>query len=911
MTFLAPRVPLIALFVTLLSATGIQGEEATPVDADARSRRQRWYWDTVVNLHLDNHSLLLGRGKTAEHLADMYRDVPVEMIQVSAYGNRGDTITYQSEVLEHLEQQPTQGDWDTLATWGAAVRKLGKRFHIYINTRGMNVHKRWPRYMQQDAQGKGRGRGKGLYDACPRPAPDGDGYLETFLLPLLREIVEKYEPGGIWIDGDHARTRTCYCKNCRRAWREETGRSEPPTDPSDPDWPRWLALEQKRYDDYRKRMAEVIHQTRPETMYTSNHSWRKTYGTRFEKIDPRSAPPWVDSYSADLSHGNSIRETRLSSMLLSPEEETPYDIMHLVNRDQKISPGRVLQQGGMTFASGGAWLLWIGGGTAIKPHARSRARRCSEFAQARSEALGHTFSLNPVAVLSSETSWLEERIGGKEDYYDFQAANHAALALQDACYGVDLVNEHILRRRLDRYRVIVVPNQRKVASETLEALIDFAEQGGLVLVTGFGLADHDVDDFLGLRRIGIHGESAMLRRDGMKTRLDDFVEVSSTGAKVKLFLGPSHPLLLVRSLGKGKIAYFAGTEIPDLDYDGLLPFLMKKLRIGPMATIGGAKPQPHLVFAFREKEDRTVIHITDLTSRVGGKRVPAGRTDLIDDPNPLESITVRLPWPERPKRITVVPEETEVAWDWSDDRLDIHLQNMEVHAALILESSPKALPGFLSPELPLAKRFPWVHYDDLFTIKDGFERSDHGHAIDPLAAYQIRTGGKTRIRLVEENPADGRYCVQFIDSPDAPKAFYPYFSCRPKQLNRGTGHFAVDLRITEGATPALDFRTVENRRDYPAGPGLHFRDGQIIAVKKGPLCRYPENEWFNIDITFPLGSGKYDFVVRVPDAEPIIFHDLPCYSGADFQECGWIGITGNGKANASFFIDHLLVERID
>ena len=875
------------------------------------AERQDWYWDTVVNLHIDNHSLLIGQGKTAEELAAMYRDIPVDMIQVSAYGNRGDTITYQSDVLERLEQQPAQGDWDTLATWGAAVRKLDKRFHIYINTRGMNVHKLHPQYMQQNAKGEGRGHGKGLYDSCPRPAPDGDGYLEKFLLPLLREIVTKYKPGGVWVDGDHARTRTCYCKNCREAWRRKTGKAAPPTNPSAPDWPQWLALEQERYDAYRQRMAEVIHEANPMAMYTSNHSWRKTYGTRFDKIDPRCAPEWVDSYSADLSHGNSIRETRLSAMLLSPEEETPYDIMHLINQDQKISLGRVLQEGGITLASGGSWLLWLSGGTALDPDAQARVRLCAQFAQARKEALGRTLSWNPIAVLSSETSWRQERIGGKEGYYDFLAANHTALALQDAGYGVDLVNEHILQRRLDHYRVVVVPNQRQVAPATLAALSDFAQRGGRVLVTGCGLAAHDTTNWLGLRRAGEHGESALLRIHGSQTRLADFVEVEPAGAKVVAQLDESRPLLLTRRVGQGQIAYFAGTSIPYPDYDGLVPFLLSKLGIGPMVSLHGTKPHPHLAFAFRKKGDRAVIHVTDLTSRVRGKRVPVGQTDRIDDGKPVEQVTLHVPWPKQPEQIAVVPKETRLTWNWRDGLLEITLRNLNVHAALLLDPATPGLPGFLPPETPLAARFPWIHYEDLFTIADDFERSDHGHQINPLAAYQIRVAGKTKVRLTDKQPASGRYCVQFIDSPGAPQTYFPYFSCKPKGLDRGTGRFSVDMRIGAGAFPVLDFRTVENRREFPAGPCLHFRDGQIIATKHGPLCRFPHDQWFNIDVTFPLGSGSYELTVRLPGQEPKTFRNLPCHSGTDFQKCGWIGITGNGKAPASFFIDNLKVERID
>ena len=254
-------------------------------------------------------------------------------------------VTYPTRRLPDL-QNPNLDGFDTLGAWREAAKLSGKRFHVYLNTRGLRVHDRHPDWMQQDFEGTGSGRGPGLYDSCPRPAPDGDGYLEEILLPLLEEISRNYQPGRFWVDGDFARTRVCYCDRCREAWRRQTGMPVPPEDAQDPDWSDWLRLQQNRYDAYRQQMAETIHCENPAAMYTSNHSWRKTYVADFERIDPRDPPAFADSISADLSSGNSLRTTRLAAMLLSADQTTPRDIMHVINRDDEISLGRVLQQGG-------------------------------------------------------------------------------------------------------------------------------------------------------------------------------------------------------------------------------------------------------------------------------------------------------------------------------------------------------------------------------------------------------------------------------------------------------------------------------------------------------------------------------------------------------------------------------------
>lgn len=461
-----------SLTLTLALLCGLAtGAQATTTE------RNEWYWSSLVNLHIDNHGGLVGKGKTADEIAAELRKLPVDIVQVSAYGADGAKATYPSKLLPRDDLD----GWDTLGVWKAAAEKAGKRFHVYINTRGLTVTATHPDWVQRDAAGKGKGRNNGL-DTCARPSADGSGYLESLLLPLLEEIMSQYRPDGIWVDGDHARTRTCYCKHCQAAWHALTGKAEPPTDSTDPDWPRWLALEQERYDEYRRKMSEVIHRVHPQAFYTSNHSWKKATHI-FEKDDPRSAPDFADTISADLSHGQALWITRSKALFLSAEQNTPWDIMHLIYRPQEISRQRVLQQGAVTIAHGGSWFLWSPGGDPLAPDAFTRALECAQFVRDRAPALGRTTSINPIAVLLSETAWQEERVGGKAGFAGLAEAQHWAMMLEDACSGVDLLNETDLARPLGQYRLIVVPNQRAVSPATEKRLQQFASAGGKIVYT--------------------------------------------------------------------------------------------------------------------------------------------------------------------------------------------------------------------------------------------------------------------------------------------------------------------------------------------------------------------------------------------------------------------------------------------
>jgi len=691
-SFFAPALGAIMLGVILEAAPNHAVSLLESEAEVAAGGEGHWYWDSVVNLHIDNHSNPVGQGYSAEELAEMIRPIPVELVQVSAYGVPGHVVNYPTERLPNL-RNPNLAGFDTLGAWREAAKLSGKRFHVYINTRGLRIHERHPGWMQQDFEGRGKGRGRGFYNACPRPAPNGNGYLERILLPLLEEVSRTYQPGGFWIDGDFARTRLCYCDNCREAWRRQTGAPLPPQDAQDPDWSDWLGLQQDRFDAYRRQMAETIHRENPAAMYTSNHSWRKTYESDFERNDPRDPPAFADSISADLSHGNSLRSTRLAAMLLSADQTTPRDIMHEINNEDRVSLGRLLQQGGLTLSFGGPWFLWVRGSTIVKPEAQARARECAEFARAREEACGRSISRNPYAVLVSETTWLAQRLGQRPDgYHDFMASNDYALALQDAACGVDLVNESLLQQHADSYRFVIVPNQRELASGTVQTLERFVQAGGTVVMTGGSMRPEESEDsaashLLGLQRIGRYEEESELETGSGPIAVPSSWKVVIESAEVMASFADGRPALTSKGHSHGRVLWLNADGVGSPDLDRLVHWLSRRAGLGPSFRIVEPDEAPHLLLAVRRKSQQTIYNWTDLTSYIAGVRVPPEQSMIIDDPVPVETLQIVLPMAQPPENVRVVPETTSVAHEWKGGLLTLTLRNLQVHAAVLVEGA--------------------------------------------------------------------------------------------------------------------------------------------------------------------------------------------------------------------------------
>jgi hypothetical protein len=870
----------------------------------AANERNAWYWDSVVNLHIDNHSGLVGKGHTVDELVEMVRPIDVSMVQVSALGSNG-MPTFATELWP---RQDLDG-WDTPAVWKQVAERLDRRFGIYINTRGLQLHTRHPDWVQLNAQGKGKGRNNGL-DICMRPSSDGTGALEAYFLPLLREICTRYQPDAIWVDGDHARTHVCYCRHCKAAWKAETGKAEPPTSPDDPDWARWATLEQARDDAYRRQMGELIHTLAPHCMYTSNHSWR------FRAKDPRCAPPWADTLSGDLSHGNALLHTRVSGLQLSPEESLPYDIMHNIRSisSAPASADRVCQQGALTLACGGAWFLWSPGSAIVQPQIQERARLCADFAQVRREVLGRTQSMSQIAVLLSETSWARTRMLGDSDAYAPESAEHVALALQDWRYCVDMPNEEILEQRLDAYRTVIVAGQRALSPGLLEKLRAYAAGGGQVLLLGGAAAGpgsppEDIAAGLtGVARTEYVDESVRVQHAGGWLHAPGYWRLNPSESEVLLRFPNGDPLLTRRSVGEGWIAVCALNSVSYPDPNGGMFWLMRALGIGPSVVVSGDAGDRNLTFAVRRRDRDLVVHVCDLTSYAGEERVWPGETNDIKAGDPA-ALTFEIPLPERPSALSAVPESAGLAWQWENGMLSVTLRNARIHTAVCVRGNlPSRLP-YHAADTEVSR--PW--YASQTTALD-FEDLSVRTTELPTRIGRAHTDPLTEIRVTARTAASGTRSLKFVDHPDAKHDFLPYLVLSPKDFFAGTACMSFDLRLDPEAAVRVELRETGNAWDFPVGPSVLFSaaDGVVAEPDADPLpFDLPVGAWFHVDLLAPLASGRpYELWIETADGRKKRFAGLRTRS-PDFHICRWIGFIGDERNNGTFYVDNLRIARLD
>ena len=844
----------------------------------AQTSRNDWYRGSLVNLHIDNHSALVGKGVPLEELIESFRGVPVTMIQVSAQSNM--YATYPTQVGLN---NPKADGYDTLATFKTVTQKLGQKLCIYmsVDRRPLQV-KDHPEWAMRTAKGEITINGDPCI--CNRPNRAHQGYLYEQFLPQIKEIIAKYDPDGFWFDGDYILTKPCWCDNCLKEWQADIGQ-EAPRDEASPLWQKWCDWHYQRFCEYRRLVAETIHTASPKALYTSNWSWSHK---------PEPMPDWADTLTGDCG---SIRQLPPVIMRWGAQQQIPWDIMSYAAPFRALtrvySPQRTFQEGALTMAYGGNWFAWTVGGD-LPPSALAMTRAMAQFVRDRAPALGPSKSLSQVAVLDSETTWVAQ---GRK--WDTVIAGNTARCLQEARYFTDLVNETTLRQGLAPYRVVVLPTGNALAPETMAWLEAFVRKGGVLLVCSDGLPN---DELLGVKRTGRQaGKPAAIKIGGRSCWMLGSWDIAPTTAKPLLSFADGRPALTVNPLGEGRVAYLATDQVLYPQDEALLGAL-KALGCGPSyGAVANAGLAP-LLCTLRQKQNQIVLHVVDMSSRVGGRMTDLNAEDYTDlNPEPRNA-RVWLPMQGDVRLVGAYPALSGATVTRQGEFLAVRLEYLKDHAAVVLgyDTPPTfSLCGNVVPET-------LGDFHPLDPKTSGFFEDFEELAVGskPQPPWQAWNRDAATVTVSDANPAAGKRCVKFTDA--AACSFWPFMHRSVTPFRTGQARLSLDVRV-DGADCLLEVRY----EGKGAGPLARFsHDGKLFTTA-GEAMTFPLGQWLHVQCDFALGVEKpaYTLTVTVPGQEPRVFADLK-YATEWFFLCDSVYFVGSGDAAGSFSLDNIKFERL-
>lgn len=639
-----------------------------------RLRRKDAFFGLHFDLHANEHDEALGAETTEDNIRELIERARPDWVQWDCKGHPGYTCW------------PTEIGWtspgvveDSLAVLRRVTAEMGVALLVHysgvIDVKALEERPEWA------ALGADGGRDE-------RSTSTFGDYVDELMIPQLREVVEKYDVDGMWIDGDCWGAVLDWSPAAVEAWERESG-VEPPTGPDDEAWHDWKEFHRGQFLRYLKHWVDALHETKPELDITSNWMY-STYAPVETEIE-------LDYLSGDFSQSNSCDRARLEARYLAGTGR-PWDLMAWgFNRSwapRLHKPAIALQQeAGVVLTQGGAFQYYYQPTRAghIPKHFINTAAEVADFCRARQSICQHSESVPQVALLlpTEHLMHASDRVfhTGGEERHDTEGCLHALLELQ---YSVDVLAGWRLDGRMDAYPLIAVPNAEVLADDLRDQLIAYARDGGSLLLLGPDVArmfEHE----LSVRCDGSPQETTAHLDSplGMGAITGRWQSVTQREADEVALRYPTYeprhgvPAATVAALGEGVIGAAWGPV--GADYRSahhpaarhLIAALAKRLLPEPMVEVDAP---PHVDVSLRRAQDgRLCAHLLNLSGAQRAEQYLA--VEQVPTVGPIE---VRLRIADEPNAVTWEPDGEALEWTHADGIVTATVPGLHVHGAVVL-----------------------------------------------------------------------------------------------------------------------------------------------------------------------------------------------------------------------------------
>ncbi len=641
-----------------------------------------WHENAFFGLHYDLHANLndteLGRMTTYEHIKEELTKVNPDFVQYDCKGHPGVT-GYPTRI-----GTPSPGiQKDALKIWREVTRDMGIPLSVHYSGIWDNaVLVQHPEWARTNADGS-----KSERHVCAQSA-----YTTEFMIPQLLEVIDEYDVDGFWIDGENWASLPCYGPECKKNFTEETGITDIPAKKDEPNWRAWADFHRGLFEQHVRLVAEAVHARKPECLVCSN--WM--YSVR--QPDPVTVP--VDYLSGDFTPSFGCERACAEARFIAGRG-MPWDLMawsFFRTGDQAWtmkSAEHLCQEVSVVLANGGAVFIYNQpqrNGHLVGWHQDIFAE-VARFCRARQAYSQHTQGVPQVAILHSQSHYYS----ANRSLYDLGNAHKpmegALHALLECGYSVELLNEESLMERMADYPLVVIPEQTHLPPALSDELERYVRGGGRLLMSGTHLAEAH-GGLLGVAALeGQRGQSYLPANGGVVIVGGAWKNVRATDAveSAALYSGqeiPSDkagtPAATLRTLGDGRIAAIHGPVFDNYwqaHYPRLRAFIADRVRELAPPALGHVDGPASVEVSLREKGDWLLVHLVNR----GANPSLDPRRHGVEAVPPVGPLTVRVPCPKKPNKVTMAPENKRVRWSWQDGWLHATVPEIGIYEVMVIE----------------------------------------------------------------------------------------------------------------------------------------------------------------------------------------------------------------------------------
>lgn len=543
-------------------------------------------------------------------------------------------------------------------------------------------------------------------------------YLNTVALPQIREIIERYQVDGFWLDIFHPDNGNInYSMHGRQSF--ETRMKRPLLLPDeDPDYPGTWQYFRERGSEIRKTIRDAIKSVSPECLLAINYaySWREPYHD-LSDVDYLSADPCKPTVGNSFETGFFARYAAQTGM-----DSDIHTTSHTVwgDWDSKDLPF-MQREAVISIANGSKFMLWDyhqPDGSVGEACGR-KFREIEKFIQARENSFREGDITGDIVILSTIASYEDQKpyiFRDKEVYAhekrhvpsdDVNSTQGASYLLQYSGRSFILANEDNLARRITDAKLIILPKQTVIPQETAKLLEKFVRNGGALILVGampeniaawtgmksetpfplklsyFKLPGKDDETICCLGDFApVSDESGSAETVVSYYKPEYYDDVVKDGKEYYRGFSPagkiSQPGALKKRIGKGTVILCGGNlfqgylELPSIQLIRMMDHLLEQCNYAPRINI---EPELGLEVIERVSSGKHIIHIINLLE---SNNFPAMASYL----PPVKDVKITF-FPERkPEKILLVPDGTTLEYSWRDNKIEFSLPVVEIHKAV-------------------------------------------------------------------------------------------------------------------------------------------------------------------------------------------------------------------------------------
>ena len=467
-----------------------------------------------------------------------------------------------------------------------------------------------------------------------------------------------------------------------------TGITEVPKTPSDKYYPEFLEYTRGLFRNHMTKYIDAIHQYNPGFQITSN--WA------YSSIMPEEVKTDVDYLSGDVTPQNGVYRSAFEARCLAPQGK-PWDLMAWgFSWDGGIMPMSV--KSAIQLEQEAAQIMAMGGGVqfyfqqnrdlSIKPWLETILSEIGSFCRERQQYC-HKGKAVPQIALLFPTESLKKN--STRPYSNPTGSIEGSLYMvMDGQYPVEIIMEHNLRGKMDRYPLIIIPECNYLDSGFIDELRSYVKSGGNLLVIGAETAELFKDE-LGIKSIeqadaiqtfiAATGKIGAVLTPYAKVELLPEAEILSTFYPGSDFRPEGNIIASsAKKLGKGKIAavYFnAGSAYLGYKSHILRDYVSHQISVmfpGQLVKVSGS----HLVHvALNRLNDKLYVNLINTSGDHNGKT-----TIGYDEVPSLRNIEVVINTGNRPKKIILRPEGRELTLDYEKGLSRVVVPDLAIHSIL-------------------------------------------------------------------------------------------------------------------------------------------------------------------------------------------------------------------------------------